>query len=59
MKAAICSLVTLSVGLYVVALVPLVRPEKYASAIWQKNTLLPTSVKGSVIIWPEQLPVSA
>jgi hypothetical protein len=42
-----------------VAEVPLVSPEKNASAIWQKNGLAITSVKGSVIIWHEQVPVSA
>jgi hypothetical protein len=59
MNAAICSLGTLAEGLYVVGVVPLVRPEKYASAIWQKKKLPPTSVKGSVVIAPPQVPVSA
>jgi hypothetical protein len=36
----------------------LVRPEKYASAIWQKKGLDITSVKGNVVITP-QVPVSA
>lgn len=41
-------------------LVPLVNPEKYASAIEQKKMLLEgTSVNGSVIIWPPHIPVSA
>jgi hypothetical protein len=36
-----------------------VRPEKNASAIWQKKTLPITSVKGSVVIAPPHMPVSA
>jgi hypothetical protein len=59
MKAAICSLGTNAPGLYVVALVPLVRPEKYASAIWQKKRLAATSVNGTLVIPPPQVPVSA
>jgi hypothetical protein len=45
----------------VVADVPFVRPEKNASAIWQKNGLPITSVKGTVviIIVKPQVPVSA
>jgi hypothetical protein len=39
--------------------VPLVNPEKNASAIWQKNGLLITSVNGSVVLTPTQVPVSA
>jgi hypothetical protein len=39
--------------------VPLVRPEKYASAIWQKRADAPTSVKGTVVVAPPQVPVSA
>lgn len=40
--------------------VPLLSPEKNASAIEQKNTLvLGTSVKGSVMLAPPQVPVSA
>jgi hypothetical protein len=39
--------------------VPFVSPEKNASAIWQKNGLDITSVKGSVIETPPQVPVSA
>jgi len=58
MNAAICSLGTLAEGLYVVAVVPLVRPEKYASAIWQKKPLPATSVNGRVTNTP-QVPVSA
>jgi hypothetical protein len=43
-----------------VADVPLLSPEKNASAIEQKNTLvLGTSVKGSVMLAPPQVPVSA
>src|SRR5215470_15941472 len=59
MNAAIWSRLTVPEGLYVVADVPLARPEKNASAIWQKKGLLITSVKGSVIISPPQVPVSA
>jgi len=59
MNAAICSLGTFADGLYVVAVVPLVRPEKYASAIWQKKPLPATSVNGRVTIAPPQVPVSA
>jgi hypothetical protein len=36
-----------------------VRPEKKASAIWQKKILLITSVNGSVVIAPPHVPVSA
>jgi hypothetical protein len=36
-----------------------VRPEKYASAIWQKNGLAITSVNGSVVNAPPHTPVSA
>jgi hypothetical protein len=39
--------------------VPLVKPEKYASAIWQKKGLTITSVNGSVVLTPPQVPVSA
>jgi hypothetical protein len=39
--------------------VPFVSPEKNASAIWQKNGLEPTSVNGSVVVAPPQVPVSA
>jgi len=39
--------------------VPFVRPEKYASAIWQKKVLPMTSVKGSVVKFEAQVPVSA
>jgi hypothetical protein len=46
-------------GLYVVPDVPLVSPEKYASAIWQKKPLPATSVKGKVVVAPPQLPLSA
>src|SRR6516225_6421737 len=59
MKADIWSRVTLAEGLYVVALVPLVSPEKNASAIWQKKGLDITSVNGSVVVTPPQVPVSA
>jgi hypothetical protein len=59
MNAAIWSLVTLAAGLYVVAEVPLASPEKNASAIWQKKGLDIASVKGTVIICPPQVPVSA
>jgi hypothetical protein len=59
MKAAICSRGTGLDGLYVVAEVPLVSPEKNASAIWQKNGLDITSVNGSVVVTPPQVPVSA
>src|SRR5262249_39643545 len=59
MNAAIWSLVTLPDGLYVVADVPFARPEKNASAIWQKNWLPITSVNGTVIVCPPQAPVSA
>jgi len=59
MNAAICSLGTFAEGLYVVGVVPLVRPEKNASAIWQKKLLPATSVKGSDLIAPPQVPVSA
>jgi len=58
-NAAICSLGTLAEGLYVVGVVPLVRPEKYASAIWQKKELPATSVNGTVTIAPLQVSVSA
>jgi hypothetical protein len=58
-KAAIWSRGTESLGLYVVGVVPFVSPEKNASAIWQKNGLAITSVKGSVVIAPPQVPVSA
>jgi hypothetical protein len=58
-NAAICSLGTLSEGLYVVGVVPFVRPEKYASAISQKKMLLMTSVKGTVIETFPHVPVSA
>jgi hypothetical protein len=59
MKAAICSLGTGLDGLYVVADVPFVSPEKNASAIWQKKGLDITSVNGCVIVTPPQMPVSA
>jgi hypothetical protein len=59
MNAAIWSLVTGFDGLYVVADVPLVSPEKNASAIWLKNGLDITSVNGSVVVAPPQVPVSA
>src|SRR5215470_13983088 len=59
MNAAIWSRLTVPEGLYVVVDVPLASPEKYASAIWQKNPLPITSVNGSVIDWPEHVPVSA
>jgi len=59
MNAAICSRGTLSKGLYVVGVVPLVRPEKNASAIWQKKMLPITSVNGSVVVAPPHVPVSA
>jgi len=59
MKAAIWSLGTLSDGLYVVAVVPFVRPEKNASAIWQKKVLPITSVNGKVVDTPPHIPVSA
>src|SRR5262245_15523850 len=60
MNAAICSRSTGSLGLYVVALVPLVSPEKKASAIEQKKMLLEgTSVNGREIICPPHVPVSA
>jgi len=39
--------------------VPRVRPENQASAIWQKKMLPPTSVNGSVTIAPLQVPLSA
>jgi hypothetical protein len=39
--------------------VPFVRPEKNASAIWQKNGLAITSLNGTVVIAPPQVPVSA
>jgi hypothetical protein len=39
--------------------VPLVSPEKNASAIWQKNGLDITSLNGSVVVTPTQVPVSA
>jgi hypothetical protein len=58
-NAAICSLGTFAEGLYVVCVVPLVRPEKYASAIWQKKPLPATSANGRVTIAPPQVPVSA
>jgi hypothetical protein len=60
-NAAIWSLGTVSEGLYVVGVVPFVRPEKYASAIWQKNGLAITSLKGTVVIVivKPQVPVSA
>jgi hypothetical protein len=58
-NAAIWSRGTKSLGLYVVGVVPFVRPEKNASAIWQKNRLPITSVKGSVVIAPPHVPVSA
>ena len=58
-KAAIWSRGTKSLGLYVVGVVPFVRPEKKASAIWQKNILPITSVNGTVVIPPPQIPVSA
>ena len=46
--------------MYVVAVVPLERPEKYASAIEQKNALLAsTSVKGIVVLAPPHVPVFA
>ena len=38
---------------------PLVRPEKKASAIEQKKGLEDTSVNGTIIIEPPQVPVSA
>jgi hypothetical protein len=59
MNAAICSLGTGLDGLYVVAEVPLVKPEKKASAIWQKKGLDITSVNGTVVVTPPQVPVSA
>jgi hypothetical protein len=59
MNAAICSRGTGSDGLYVVADVPFVSPEKNASAIWQKNGLDITSVNGSVVVTPPQVLVSA
>src|SRR5215470_7842443 len=59
MKAAIWSRLTVPEGLYVVADVPLANPEKNASAIWQKNWLPITSVKGTVVVTPPQAPVSA
>jgi hypothetical protein len=37
----------------------LVRPEKNASAIWQKKILPITSVNGSVVVAPPHMPVSA
>ena len=41
-------------------MVPFVKPEKYASAIAQKNMFPPgTSTNGSVSMAPEQVPVSA
>ena len=48
-NAAIWARVTLSSGPYVVADVPLVSPEKYASATAWQNTegMLPKSVNGS------------
>jgi hypothetical protein len=58
-KAAIWSLSTTFEGLYVVAEVPLVRPEKYASAIEQKKILPITSVNGTVVIVPPHVLVSA
>jgi hypothetical protein len=60
-KADIWSRRTKSLGLYVVGVVPLVSPEKNASAIWQKNGLAITSVKGTVVIVivKPQTPVSA
>jgi hypothetical protein len=59
-NAAICSRVTKSDGLYVVAVVPLVNPEKNASAIAQKKMLLgDTSVNGIVVLAPPQVPVVA
>ena len=42
-----------------VGVVPLLNPEKNASAIWQKKTLPATSVNGTVVDTPPQLPVSA
>jgi hypothetical protein len=42
-----------------VADVPFERPEKNASAIWQKNGLDITSLNGSVVVTPPQFPVSA
>ena len=58
-NAAIWSRGTKSLGLYVVGVVPFVRPEKKASAIWQKNILPITSVNGTVVIAPPHVPVSA
>src|SRR5690349_9622655 len=58
-KAAIWSRATGSPGLYVLADEPLLKPEKKASAIWQKKGLLITSVNGSVMLAPPQVPVSA
>src|SRR6516162_4735864 len=59
MKADICSRGTLSEGLYVDGVVPFVRPEKNASAIWQKNRFPATSVNGSVVDAPPQVPEAA
>jgi hypothetical protein len=39
--------------------VPLVSPEKNAYAIWQKKGFDITSVNGSVVVTPPQVPVSA
>jgi hypothetical protein len=58
-NADIWSLGTLSEGLYVVGVVPLVSPEKNASAIWQKKILPITSLNGTVVIASPQVPVSA
>src|SRR5262249_8475240 len=58
-NAAIWSRDTVPEGLYVVGLVPLARPGKNASAIWQKNELPITSVKGTVVVTPPHVPVSA
>ena len=59
MKVAIWSLSTGADGLYVVGEVPLVRPEKYASAMSQKKILPMISVNGTVTFAPPHIPVSA
>src|SRR5204863_330335 len=59
-NAAICSRGTGAPGVKVVPDVPLVSPEKKASAIEQKKLLLEgTSLNGNVMLAPPQVPVSA